>query len=251
MKNTKARFCVGLRIHLALLAAIITSSLIIVTSCSKSSSSSSSSSSASSVDITGNWRQPTGIGEGYYTSWVFSQGGKFSSTITISGKAEKPDVGTYKIRPALPSADPIPGDIVECSSPNWKNPALFRIPPNSSTLLIKVNCDDDSFSGGRPECWVTKEGSSPVTLQPADAEHVFTGTVVSTEQKKSGFILQLDTKVHGKRLECAITADDMIQKLGDVKKLEGKKIEVRGQPEEFWRSVLVFLEDSDQLKLLE
>lgn len=250
METTKARFCVGLGLHNALLAAIIASSFIIVTSCSKSSSSPSSSS-ASSVDITGKWSQPTGIGEGYFTSWVFSQDGKFASTITISGKAEKPDLGTYKIRPARPSADPIPGDIVECSSPNWKNPALFRIPPNSSTLIIKVNCDDDSFSGGRPECWVTKEGASPVTLQPSDAEHVFTGTVVSTEQKSSGLILQLDSQVHGKRLECAITDEDLVRKLGDMKALEGKKIQVRGQPEEFWRSVLMFLEDADQLKVLE
>jgi hypothetical protein len=201
------------------------------------------------VDISGNWIEPSGLSEDTFATWTLKKDGSFSKKMTLWGKSEDSETGSYKIRSPRPSPDSIPGDIVECSSPKWKSPTFFRIPPNSSTLLVKVNCDDDSFSGSRPNCWVTKEGASPVTLQASDEECVYTGKVVSIERSTNGLSLVLDTKVHGKKLECAMIDDD-IPKLGDVKKLEGKKVEVKGRPEEFWCSVLLFI-DADDLKILE
>jgi hypothetical protein len=170
------------------------------------------------------------------------------------GRAEEPEAGNYKIRP---THGKIPGDIIEVSFPKRDTPMLFRIPPNASTMIVRVDADDDAFSADRPERRLTK--AQPGQTGPSEAqrrsvegvngEAVYKGRVVSVEPtKKGGYMLRLDTTVYGKKFECSIMD---VSKFGDVTKLRGKQIEVKGKPEEIERTVILFLEDADQLKVLE
>lgn len=206
---------------------------------------------SSSGGLSGTWveRGKVELDQRDGTAWTFNPDGSFSRTMTFAGKPESPETGTYKIRSPRPSDNSIAGDIVECASPKWDNPILFRIPPNSSTLLIKVNCDDDSLSGGRPHCWVTKQGAGPVTLQPSNEPKSYAARIVSHEKTKSGVQLLLDSKVHGKRVMCLLHKDDL-HKLGDLTKLVGRQIEIDALPEEY-RNVVILTAIDDEFRLVE
>ena len=203
-----------------------------------------------SANITGTWTQQTGISENDAIQWRFDQQGAFSTTVTLFGKTQDVVTGNYKIRSPKSEYASISGQIVECSSSKWESPRLLRVPPHSSTVLIAVNCDDDSLSVGRPECWVRKEGAAPVVLEASPETNTYAGTISGIKRNKSSFSLLLDTRVHGKQLECAVIEDEAASKLGDPSKLEGRRIEITGKPEEHWRCVILFVEDANQLKVL-
>lgn len=230
-----------------ILAAVVGCLFVLAAGCSKPSQ---------SVDISGNWIEPVDLDNNSFTTWSFKSDGTVVATLTLLGHAQDPEAGTYKVRP---THGKIPGDIIEVLFPKRDTPTLFRIPPNARTMIVRVDADDDSFSADRPERRVTKAqpgqtGPSEAqrrSVEGVNAEGVYKGRVVSVEPtKKGGYTLRLDTTVYGKKIECSIMDMD-VSKFGDVLKLQGKQIEVKGEPEEIERTVILFLESADQLKVLE
>lgn len=247
MNTMKEIICTGLRIRNRIFIAVFPCLVVLAAGCSKPSS---------SVDISGNWIEPFDLDNNSYTTWSFKPDGTHSATLTMLGRGQDPEAGTYKIRP---THGKIPGDIIECSFPKRDTPTLFRIPPNASTMIVRVDADDDAFSADRPDRRVTKAQAGQTgpseaqrrSVEGVNAEGTYTGTVTSVEKTgKGGFLLRMDNKVYGKSFRCMIMDMD-VSKFGDVNNLTGKKVTVTGKLEEWERGVMLFLEDADQLKVLE
>ncbi len=249
MKTSKTRFSTSLWFLRTMSAAVIAFPLLFFTGCSKPSS-------VPSVDISGTWIEPVDLNNNSYTTWNFKSDGTLTATLTMLGHAQDPEAGNYKVRP---THGQISGDIIEVSFPKRDTPTLFRIPPNASTMIVRVDTDDDAFSADRADRRVTKAqvgqpGPSEAqrrSVENVNADGTYKGRVVSVEPtKKGGYSLRLDTTVYGKKFGCLIMEMD-VNKFGDVTNLKGKLIEVNGKPEEIERSVILFLEDANQLKVLE
>ena len=144
MNTLKKLISTGLRLRNFMLGAVLACAFVLAAGCSKPSS---------SVDISGNWIEPVDLDNNSYTTWSFKSDGTLSATLTMLGRGQDREAGTYKIRPTHGN---IPGDIIECSFPKRETPTLFRIPPNASTMIVRVDADDDASSADRPERRVAK-----------------------------------------------------------------------------------------------